>query len=161
MLQMRLNQVLEYLQSTPDDKAAPPISERGHRPISGRPSPGPEAPRPPQWEDLEISFLSDHRVQVQAGTLRETLTYAEMGFGDLRTGKPTRAWSVLRAFAKHEGRIPMMLGVREWRLIYKRVQEIKARLKERYECQDNPIPFVRGVGYVARFRVTLAPSSKY
>jgi hypothetical protein len=119
-----------------------------------------------RWQDLEIRFLSDERVEVRAGERRETRNYAEMGFedhriGNQRTGNPTRAWLVLRAFATNEGRFPTTLGVREWRLIYKRVQEIKARLKERYECRGNPIPFVRGVGYVARFRVTVAPSSKY
>ena len=40
------------------------------------------------WEDIEILFLSDERVQIRNGTNRETRNYAEFGFADGQDRKP-------------------------------------------------------------------------
>jgi hypothetical protein len=51
------------------------------------------------WEKINISFLSDERVQVEVGRQVETRNYVEMGFEDKRSGKPNQAWGLLRALA--------------------------------------------------------------
>jgi hypothetical protein len=71
--------------------------------------------KPPQitttiasWEDIEILFLSDHRVQIRDGAKQETYNYEELGFADGRvkrgkTPKPNRAWAILRETAIQAG----------------------------------------------------------
>ena len=55
------------------------------------------------WEKIEITFLSDHRVQVRKGKEHETLNYGEFGFVDGRSGKPSKAWELLLTLAKERG----------------------------------------------------------
>ena len=55
------------------------------------------------WEEIEILFLSDERVQILNGTNRETRNYAEFGFADGRTSGPNQAWGALRAMAQQRG----------------------------------------------------------
>lgn len=50
-----------------------------------------------KWENVQVSFLSDERVQIAIFDKTYTQNYAEMGFSDGRTGKPTQAWIFLRA----------------------------------------------------------------
>jgi hypothetical protein len=64
------------------------------------------------WENIEISFISDDRVQVKIGSQVETRNYAEMGFEDKRSGKPNHAWGVLRALARNGGVIPNSVRTR-------------------------------------------------
>ena len=55
------------------------------------------------WDVVEISFLSDERVQVRNGANSETHNYAELGFADDRNGKPNSAWLTLRDLQKGAG----------------------------------------------------------
>src|SRR3954468_3998876 len=48
-------------------------------PVQALESSGPETAT---WDTIEISFLSDERVQILKGTTRETLNYSEFGFAD-------------------------------------------------------------------------------
>lgn len=57
------------------------------------------------WQDIEISFLSDERVQIKIGSHSETRNYAEMGFSDQRNGKPNQQWGILRSLARARGSI--------------------------------------------------------
>src|SRR5205823_14464130 len=56
-----------------------------------------------KWEEVEISFISDERVQIRRGKKTETLNYAEFGFEDARTGNPNLAWEALRRLAELGG----------------------------------------------------------
>lgn len=112
------------------------------------------------WEDLEISFLSDDRVQViRNGAPSETLNYAEMGFKDSRNGKPSQAWVTLRVLAEEKGTIRNPAKTRgNWSKVEKRVQEIRKALRKGFRISDNPVLFVRRTGYQARFKINCSPS---
>ena len=111
------------------------------------------------WNTIEISFLSDERVQIRNGTKSETCNYAELGFADGRNGKPNRAWITLRALAEQRGivRTPTKPG-QSWSDVEKRMQEIRKLLREHFCVSTYPIPFIEGGGYQARFKIGCSPS---
>jgi len=63
-------------------------------------------PRVTCWEDVEITFLSDERIEVRIAGRRQTYNYAEFGCKDKRSGKPLEIWGMLRVLAQNEGLIP-------------------------------------------------------
>jgi hypothetical protein len=111
------------------------------------------------WDAIEISFLSDERVQIFNGSNKETLNYSEMGFADGRTGAPKQAWAILRALAEARGTIPdAAKGGQPWPKVEKRVQEIRKTLRGYFNIASDPIPFVEGTGYRACFKIGCSPS---
>jgi len=111
------------------------------------------------WTAIEISFLSDERVQIHYGATTETRNYAELGFEDGRTKNPNQAWAILRVLAAQNGviRNGVTAGV-PWPKVEKRIQEIRKVLRKHFGVADDPIPFVDGVGYQACFKIGCAPS---
>jgi hypothetical protein len=66
------------------DDAVEALSSGGGAPTEQRQSSRIGVPRLIQankWEDIEILFLSDDRVEITLDTQTETRNYAEMGFG--------------------------------------------------------------------------------
>jgi hypothetical protein len=113
------------------------------------------------WEAIEVSFLSDHRVQIRNGTNAETLNYGELGFADRRAkqGKPNRAWVTLRVMAEQNGIIRDGAKMNaEWSRVEKRIQEIRKVLRGHFGIAADPIPFVEGTGYQTRFKIGCSPS---
>jgi hypothetical protein len=111
------------------------------------------------WEQVEITFLSDERVQIIAGTSRETLNYAEFGFQDGRNGKPDLAWSTLRTVADRRGILHEYTGrERSWPRVEKRMQDIRRVLRKHFGLDSDPLPFVPGTGYRALFKIGVSPS---
>jgi hypothetical protein len=114
------------------------------------------------WASIEISFLSDHSVQIRNGTKAKPLNYAEFGFVDRRTGNPNRAWSMLLTLAKERGIIrDHRSSGQTWPQIEKRIQEIRKTLREYFHLSADtadPIPYVSGTGYQARFKIGCGPS---
>jgi hypothetical protein len=111
------------------------------------------------WEAIKILFLSDERIQIHAGPSIETRNYGEFGFIDARSGKPRHAWVLLRALAEHRGVIRNgMDASQEWPKVEKRIQEIRKVLRKHFGISADPIPFVEGVGYQARFNIGCGPS---
>lgn len=131
-----------------------------------------EAPAPLElvaqgkWEDIEILFLSDDRVQIVRGGKRcETLNYAEFGFEDGRTGNPNQAWILLRQLAEKRGCIASQTEAQmEWSKVEKRIQEIRSVLRKYFGITSDPIPFIEKThpqnagGYNACFRISCGPS---
>ncbi|HEX7424863.1 MAG TPA: hypothetical protein VF311_13405 [Terriglobales bacterium] len=111
------------------------------------------------WQAIEISFLSDERVQICNGASTETHNYAELGFADRRNGKPSQAWVTLRAMAEENGiiRNGAKTGV-VWPKVEKRIQEIRKVLRKHFGITADPIPFVEGTGYQACFKIGCSPS---
>jgi hypothetical protein len=117
----------------------------------------------PSWDSIEISFLSDHRVQIRNGTSTETLNYGEFGFADSRAKqgapKPNRAWEMLRTMAEHKG---IILNATQagapWEKVEKRMQDIRKALRHHFRISADPIPFVKGTGYQACFKIGCSPS---
>lgn len=111
------------------------------------------------WEQIEIIFLSDERVQIHNGKSTETRNYAEFGFQDGRSENPNRAWETLRRLAElggiitdgTQGRLP-------WPKVEKRVQEIRRIFREHFGISLDPVPFIERTGYQARFKIRCGPS---
>lgn len=111
------------------------------------------------WDTIEISFLSDERVQIRNGTDDKTYNYAELGFVDSRNGKPNQAWVTLRDLAEDRGRIAIAARrVSSWPKVEKRVQEIRKALRNHFGITSDPFLFTDGIGYQARFKIGLSPS---
>ena len=85
------------------------------------------SPPSQKWQDLEIVFLSDDRVQIyRKKKASETLNYAEFGFNNKKTGTPNMAWLALRRFAMREGIVRDGTEASDtWANFEKRVQEIR------------------------------------
>lgn len=113
------------------------------------------------WENIEISFLSDERIQIRNGTMFETRNYGEFGFEDHRSGKPNQAWLTLRALAEGHGRIQAPTKAhRGWSQVEKRIQEIREVLRDHFGIPYDPIPYVKGTGYRALFKIDCRASYK-
>jgi len=144
-----------------------PAPSPGHQPYPTIGNvPGISAASEARWEDLEICFLSDERVQIKIGGITETRNFAEMGFADGRNGIPIKAWETLRNLAEGRGTLNSARGTdTHWASVEKRVQEIRQRLRQLYPAKGEPLPFVeknvfkgKVSGYDARFRIFCAPA---
>jgi hypothetical protein len=111
------------------------------------------------WAEIKIHFLSEERVQINASTTTMTLNYAEFGFEDSRSGKPKRAWIVFRILAEKQGIIRSSSEASlSWPKVEKRIQEIRKILRSYFGIYQDPIPFIEGTGYQARFKIACRPS---
>jgi hypothetical protein len=111
------------------------------------------------WDTIEVSFLSDERVQIRNGLNIETCNYAELGFADRRNGKPSRAWVIFRALAEQGGVIrDVGKTCQPWAKTEKQIQAIRKVLRKRFGISADPVPFVKAVGYKARFKIGLGRS---
>jgi hypothetical protein len=151
------------------DDAIEALSSRGGTPTESRESapmgvPGP-IPQADKWEDIEILFLSDERVQITVGTHTETRNYDEMGFASKKSGAPVVAWATLRKMAELRGVTRMADDSRKWAAVEKRIQEIRKVLRHRFGLTDDPLPFIKKTrrdsedfGYRAKFKVGCRPA---
>ena len=115
--------------------------------------------RPQKWEDLEISFLSDHRLELRVAGQAETLNYSEISLADRRSGKPNQSWGVLLALAQGGGVIPETArNSKQWLALEKQIERTRKVLRERFALLDDPLPFEKGTGYRARFEIRCAAS---
>ncbi len=137
---------------------APEAEEQATRPV-GHQEQGATAhhPESKSWSDIQIWFLSEHRVQISVCGSIETRNYAEWGFEDRRNGKPRAAWKTLSELASGNG-VLQTAEDGKWARIEKRVEEIRKLLRRCFSIEQDPIPFVKGTGYQARFTIGLKPS---
>jgi len=110
------------------------------------------------WEDIEIRFVSDERAQIIFANESETRNYAEFGFEDVRSQKPNKAWLRLRELAEKRGVVRPPANGRERAAFEKRMQEIRTQFRGLFHLSEDPLPFTRGKGYCARFKIGCAPS---
>jgi len=116
------------------------------------------------WDILEITFLSDERVQIAHGRVRETKNYQEFGFADMRNEVPRKAWEVLQQLAatggilENAGNLPRNSS---WPKLEKRVIEIRKILRQQFDAPGDPIPFKHGLGYQAQFRIRSSRGAQY
>ena len=114
---------------------------------------------PVDWEDIEITFLSDERVSVKTGNENRTYNYAEMGFEDRRSGKPNRAWGLLRTLAQAGGVIPNSVrDGKEFIALEKGVERLRSGLRAHFQIASDPMPLDSMKGYCCRFKVECAPA---
>jgi hypothetical protein len=78
---------------------------------------------------------------------------------DTRTKNPTKAWETLSKLAQTRGviRNGTEAGL-PWPKVEKRVQEIRRVLRKHFGVSSDPLPFVEGLGYKARFKISRGPS---
>jgi hypothetical protein len=101
--------------------------------------------------------MSEFRSEI--GEQTETCNYAELGFEDSRTGKPRKAWELLRTLAETSGTIRVSPnGHGHWPKVEKRAQEIREFWRRYFQIASDPLPYATGAGYQARFRINCAPS---
>ena len=111
------------------------------------------------WDAIEISFLSEERVQIRNGATIETRNYTEFGFEDRRSGKPNLAWKTLLALAAERGVLQNAATTgQKWLEIEKRIQEIRKVFRKHFLISADPVPFVEGAGYQAVFKISRRPS---
>jgi hypothetical protein len=115
---------------------------------------------PTSWEEVDILFLSDERVQIWIAGKPETRNYDEMGFADQRNGTPSKSWSVLRILAQNQGMIPVTgRSGKEWAAIEKQIERTRKLLQKFFGISGDPLPLEKHVGYRLRCKVRFAPSS--
>ncbi len=155
------NQTRRYL-----SLATAKLSERPGDPQPVRNEPGVGAPTtgsdvvaapqtyPLKWQDIEMRFLSEERVQIIKNGNPETHNYAELGFEDRRNGTASRAWQTLVSLAQNDGAIGLeSIRGRERATVEKRVEEIRKKLRRHFPIDQDPVPFTRGIGYKTAFRI--------
>jgi hypothetical protein len=142
-------------QTVPVSGCEQPASEHlATAPPPSKPVHGSSEIRPRSWDEIEVSFLSEHRVQIVDGAKTETLNYAEFGFEDGRSEKPNLAWETLRTLAEQEGVLKRPTKTGEtWAHVEKRIQTIRKILCEYFRIPSDPIPFVERIGYKANFKI--------
>ncbi len=113
---------------------------------------------PKSWDEIEVAFLSDERVEICSGTTRQNCNYGELGFEDRRNGKPNRAWVTLREIAGQNGAMPKPLPGKDRAMIQKRIEEIREKLRGHFKIEADPIPF-NGSMYQASFKISRRPCS--
>jgi hypothetical protein len=120
--------------------------------------------RPREWSELQITFLSDDRIEIRIGENTETRNCAEFGLASKRNGSPLGAWKRLCKMAKTKGVIQFR-DDDPWGTIEKQVQEIRKVLRGKYGITDDPIPFRKKTrrnpadfGYHAQFKLRCHPS---
>jgi len=162
-------EVKEEAQSEVKEAVAPGAKAGGAEQANMR-SPAGAEPRcqASKWEDIEISFLSDERVQITIGTQIETRNYHEMGFASKQNGTPVRAWQVLRSMAETEGVVRVASDTGKWATVEKRMQEIRKVLRHLFGLTDDPLPYTKKTrrnpeefGYRTKFKLGCRPSFKY
>jgi hypothetical protein len=112
------------------------------------------------WESIELVFLSEQLLQVYiAGQPRPPQNYAELGFQDGRNEAPNKAWALLLRFAELGGTIQNAKEAQmEWTNVEKHVQAMRKVLQELFLLEEDPLPFIKGTGYKARFAIRCGPS---
>jgi hypothetical protein len=133
------------------------IKPSGYAPTVPEPN-GAQTFKPADWDELEIRFLSDERIQIIAGRFTETMNYAEFGFEDSRSQKPNLAWIALRSLAEFGGTLRQTARDESWGSVEKRMQELRRIFRSRYALTSDPIPYIQGTGYKALFKIGCAPS---
>jgi hypothetical protein len=126
-----------------------------------------ETPLPKQifkcsnWKDVRITFRNNHDVAI---TVRETkilnrpFGFAEFDLKNSKSGKPLRAWEVLREIAEGDGFLPVGKEFKKDRdAIRRQISNLNRTLKSLFGRNDNPITFEKvgadGEGWRAKFAV--------
>jgi hypothetical protein len=112
------------------------------------------------WQEIEIRFTSDERLQiVVAGkSERPSFNYEDFGLSDRRNGMPNKAWNTLRSLAVNRGILKQPIAGQTWAAVEKHIQELRAHLRTHFSLKGDPLPFESGKGYRAEFKIRCLPS---
>jgi hypothetical protein len=115
------------------------------------------------WEDVELTFIGDHEVEVRVGGKVQVLNYKQIeGFENRRDGKPSQLWAMLRLFGQFpDGMMPesARLG-KEWECLQKTIGRTSKVLRKHFGMTGDPFPYIRDIRtYHARVKIRFAPGS--
>ncbi len=120
------------------------------------------------WNQIVISFVNEHTVQIRYPGNTEHRSFDEMGFSDLRRAdspeyQPSKLWRILRAFAEHHGEIVFQDSTGAFsspEKVKKWVSQIRKKLREVFPTlQGDPFhPYNKVHGYKTRFTLNVNPS---
>ncbi len=106
-----------------------------------------------RWEQVHIRFLDGHSVSVRVGTLTAVYEYGQLGMADNRNAKPTQQWELLRAFARHGGKLHWDDAEAD-RRNKKRRERLSADLRAFFRIDGEPIvTTANGKGWQIVFRL--------
>jgi hypothetical protein len=110
------------------------------------------------WNEIEIAFLSEERVEIRNGSNGQTTyNYGELRFEDRRNGKPSGSWVILRELAQRGGDMPRPPAGKARAAAQKRIEEIREKLRAHFKIDGDPIPF-NGSTYKTSFKVSCRQS---
>jgi hypothetical protein len=97
-------------------------------------------PTPPgaRWADVRVRFVDGETVAVKVVAVTRTLTYAQMGMADGRSGKATKQWHLLRGFAQGAGTLTWKSPAAD-RRNQKRRENLAKDLKAFFRIDGEPI----------------------
>ena len=136
---------------------------RQQDPEDGAVDPGASAGKPEfhaeHWGEVEISFFNEFSVQIKSGKIKANREFGALGMAHQRSGKPTLAWQTLHDLAQTNGIINRPTGrAITWATQEKRMQELRTWLRDQFGLSEDPLPFVKGTGYRAKFKISFARS---
>jgi len=115
-------------------------------------------PRPESWEDIELTFIGDHDLEIRIGDKVKKLNYKEIeGFEDRRNGMPSQLWAMVRAFGKvSDGTIPdAARHGKEWLATKKKIERASQALRKHFRMTSDPFPYISNLGYRSRVKIVL------
>jgi hypothetical protein len=93
------------------------------------------------WQEVKISFFNERSAQITIGDTKHIREFGELGMADGRTGNPTLAWQMLHALAAANGVLDRPTPENpDWKTVEKRMQELRAWLRERSAISTDPLP---------------------
>jgi hypothetical protein len=115
------------------------------------------------WREIMITVYNEHTVEIATPQGRRNFSYEDLQLCDRRDGTPDDRWRLLLRLAGHEGvlkRPALSLKDRDdggWSKWKKDVQAVRKWLRERFQIEAEPIPFLEGA-YRAGFGIGLRES---
>jgi len=105
------------------------------------------------WQNIIIQFINNDMVNIQVAGHSHQTGYADMGFVDKRTNKPTIQWTLLSILAKGGGELPNSSNDASDNY-KKHKQLLSEKLKDYFNIEPDPFEPYKG-GY--KTRITLIP----
>jgi hypothetical protein len=104
---------------------------------------------------VEITFLSDERIQVWIVGRPQTYNYAEFGCMDRRSERPNQVWRMLRLLAEAEGALPATARSAQpgWPAMEKQLERLRKVLRRHFQLSEDPLPFKKDTGYRLRCKI--------
>jgi hypothetical protein len=105
------------------------------------------------WQNIIIQFTDSNYVNIQVAGHSHKTGYADMGFANKNTSKPTFQWALLSLLAKGGGELPASSNDANDKY-KKQKQLLSEKLKEYFSIEPDPFEPYKG-GY--KTRMTLVP----
>jgi len=110
------------------------------------------------WQNIIIQFTDSNYVNIQVAGHSHPTGYADMGFVDKRTNKPTIQWALLSLLAKGGGELPASSSDASDK--YKKHKQLLSdKLKDYFNIEPDPFEPYKG-GYKTRMTLVPPPSKK-